>query len=183
SCRGGMRQRVMIAMALVLSPRLVVFDEPTTALDVVVQHDILARVAQLREELGFALVFITHDLGVLLELADRVAVMYAGRVVELAPVEEIYLSPLHPYTEALLHSFPVARGARETLTGIPGSPPDMRSLPCGCAFHPRCAIGDQDCQSSRPELTAIGNSVVACLKRGSASTPSDARQAGSGGQR
>ena len=135
---GGMRQRVIIAMALALSPELVILDEPTTALDVVVQREILQEVEALKHGLGFAVLFITHDLSLLLEFADRIAIMYAGEIVESATADRIADSPLHPYTQGLLQSFPPLTGPRVRLVGIPGSPPDLRDPPSGCRFHPRC---------------------------------------------
>jgi peptide/nickel transport system ATP-binding protein len=135
---GGMRQRVIIAMALALSPELIILDEPTTALDVVVQREILQEVESLKRDLGFAVIFITHDLSLLLEFADRIAIMYAGEIVESAPAAQLAESPLHPYTQGLLQSFPPLTGPRVRLTGIAGSPPDLRDPPSGCRFHPRC---------------------------------------------
>ena len=135
---GGMRQRVIIAMALALEPELVIMDEPTTALDVVVQREILQEVQQLQRELGFAVLFITHDLSLLLEFADRVAIMYAGEIVELAQSSELFANALHPYSVGLLNSFPPLTGPIERLAGIPGSPPDLADPPSGCRFHPRC---------------------------------------------
>ena len=135
---GGMRQRVIIAMALALRPELVILDEPTTALDVVVQREILQQVQDLQRELQFAVLFITHDLSLLLEIADRIAIMYAGEIVETASAEGLAANPLHPYTQGLLHSFPPLSGPRVRLTGIGGSPPDLRDPPAGCRFHPRC---------------------------------------------
>ncbi|WP_436774945.1 ABC transporter ATP-binding protein [Yinghuangia sp. YIM S09857] len=149
---GGMRQRVMIAMALALDPDVLVLDEPTTALDVVVQRDVLAELVRLREEFGFSVLFITHDLSLLLEVADRVAIMYAGRLVESAPAYDIYHDPQHPYTEGLVGSFPPLRGPRRELTGIGGSPPDLRSLPPGCAFSPRCGRALDRCTRDVPLL-------------------------------
>jgi peptide/nickel transport system ATP-binding protein len=135
---GGMRQRVIIAMALALEPELVIMDEPTTALDVVVQREILQEVQQLQRELGFAVLFITHDLSLLLEFADRVAIMYAGEIVELAESPELFANALHPYSVGLLGSFPPLTGPIERLAGISGSPPDLADPPTGCRFHPRC---------------------------------------------
>jgi peptide/nickel transport system ATP-binding protein len=135
---GGMRQRVIIAMALALEPELVIMDEPTTALDVVVQREILQEVQQLQRELGFAVLFITHDLSLLLEFADRVAIMYAGEIVELAESPELFANALHPYSVGLLNSFPPLNGPIVRLAGIPGSPPDLADPPSGCRFHPRC---------------------------------------------
>jgi peptide/nickel transport system ATP-binding protein len=135
---GGMRQRVIIAMALSLNPELIVMDEPTTALDVVVQREILQQIDALKREFGFAVLFITHDLSLLLEFADRVAIMYAGELVETAPAQRLGANPQHPYTQGLLQSFPPLTGPRERLAGIPGSPPDLREPPPGCRFNPRC---------------------------------------------
>ncbi len=151
---GGMRQRAMIAMALALSPRLLVMDEPTTALDVVTQCQILEELSELRERFGFAVLFITHDLSLLLEMADTIAVMYAGSLVEVAPSEAIYDQPAHPYTSGLLSSFPPLSGERRTLVGIPGSPPDLRELPVGCPFAPRCGAATETCKQRRPPLAS-----------------------------
>jgi peptide/nickel transport system ATP-binding protein len=145
---GGMRQRVVIAMALALRPELVIMDEPTTALDVVVQREILQQVRELQSELGFAVLFITHDLSLLLELAHRIAIMYAGEIVEEAPAARLRDEPRHPYTVGLLRSFPPLRGPVERLTGIPGSPPDLAAPPSGCRFHPRCPY----CTTDDPAL-------------------------------
>ena len=135
---GGMRQRVIIAMALALEPELVILDEPTTALDVVVQREILQQVQDLQRKLRFAVLFITHDVSLLLEVAHRIAIMYAGELVETAPAERLAANPQHPYTQGLLQSFPPLGGPLTRLTGIPGSPPDLRDPPSGCRFHPRC---------------------------------------------
>jgi peptide/nickel transport system ATP-binding protein len=135
---GGMRQRVIIAMALALEPELVIMDEPTTALDVVVQREILQEVQQLQRELGFAVLFITHDLSLLLEFADRVANMYAGEIVQLAQSPALFANPLHPYSVGLRSSFPPLSGPIVRLAGIPGTPPDLADPPSGCRFHPRC---------------------------------------------
>jgi peptide/nickel transport system ATP-binding protein len=150
---GGMRQRVMIAMALLLQPQVVIMDEPTTALDVVTQREILQQINELRERLGFAVLFITHDFSLLVELADTIAVMYAGRVVEQAPARDLFRSPHHPYTLGLLRSFPSLHGDIQPLAGIPGSPPDMRNAPPGCAFHPRCPYALPRCHTDLPHLT------------------------------
>jgi peptide/nickel transport system ATP-binding protein len=135
---GGMRQRVIIAMALTLRPELVILDEPTTALDVVVQREILQEIKELQHELGFSVLFITHDVSLLLELADRVAIMYAGELVETAPAATLAANPRHPYTQGLMRSFPPLHGPLTRLTGIPGTPPDLAAPPAGCRFHPRC---------------------------------------------
>jgi peptide/nickel transport system ATP-binding protein len=135
---GGMRQRVIIAIALALKPELIIMDEPTTALDVVVQREILQQVEALKRDFGFAVLFITHDLSLLLEFADRIAIMYAGEIVESAPAERLATNPEHPYTQGLLGSFPPLTGPMTRLAGIPGAPPDLRNPPSGCRFHPRC---------------------------------------------
>jgi peptide/nickel transport system ATP-binding protein len=135
---GGMRQRVIIAMALALEPELIIMDEPTTALDVVVQREVLQQIEALKRDFGFAVLFITHDLSLLLEFADRIAIMYAGEIVEAAPAERLATDPQHPYTQGLLESFPPLTGPMTRLTGIPGSPPDLRDPPSGCRFNPRC---------------------------------------------
>ncbi len=149
---GGMRQRAIIAIALALDPEIVIMDEPTTALDVVVQREILAEIMSLRDRLGFSVIFITHDLSLLLEIADQIAIMYAGRIVESGTRAELHRHARHPYTYGLLHSFPTLHGPRNALTGIPGSPPDLRAVPSGCAFHPRCAFAFDTCQSIVPAL-------------------------------
>jgi peptide/nickel transport system ATP-binding protein len=135
---GGMRQRVIIAMALALRPELLILDEPTTALDVVVQREILQQVQDLQRELGFAVLFITHDVSLLLEIAHRIAIMYAGEIVESAPAARLAADAKHPYTQGLLKSFPPLSGPLLRLTGIPGAPPDLRQPPPGCRFHTRC---------------------------------------------
>jgi peptide/nickel transport system ATP-binding protein len=142
---GGMRQRVMIAMALAADPEVIIMDEPTTALDVVVQRDILQQVVELKERLGFAILFITHDLSLLLELADRIAVMYAGRLMETGVSKDLMRDPAHPYTRGLLNSFPSLHGPRRELAGIPGSPPDLRDPEPGCPFVPRCGFAVPAC--------------------------------------
>ena len=151
---GGMRQRVMIGMAMALRPQVVVMDEPTTALDVVMQRQILSRLVRLRRRFDFAVLFITHDLSLLAEFADRIAIMYGGRIVESATSAQLYRDPLHPYSQGLLGSFPALRGPRRELTGIPGSPPDLRAMPAGCSFHPRCPHAFDPCSARRPELGA-----------------------------
>jgi peptide/nickel transport system ATP-binding protein len=145
---GGMRQRVIIAIALALKPELIIMDEPTTALDVVVQREILQQVEALKRDFGFAVLFITHDLSLLLEFADRIAIMYAGEIVERAPAERLATNPEHPYTQGLLESFPPLTGPMTRLAGIPGAPPDLRNPPSGCRFHPRCP----HCTRDRSEL-------------------------------
>ncbi len=149
---GGMRQRAIIAIALALSPELIIMDEPTTALDVVVQREILREIMELRERLNFSVIFITHDLSLLLEIADKIAIMYAGRIVETATRSELHHQPRHPYSYGLLNSFPTLHGPRRRMTGIPGSPPDLRAIPPGCAFHPRCPLAFEACRTVLPKL-------------------------------
>jgi len=153
---GGMRQRVMIAMSLLCQPDLLIADEPTTALDVTVQAQILELLKELRSEVKTAIVVITHDLGVIAGIADRVAVMYGGRIVEDGPVREIFYSPEHPYTLGLLRSMPrLDRAGRDDLYAIPGQPPNLQRLPSGCAFSPRCDFSFERCLE-RPELLPAG---------------------------
>ncbi|MGH3297983.1 MAG: ABC transporter ATP-binding protein [Trebonia sp.] len=154
---GGMRQRVMIAMALAADPEVIIMDEPTTALDVVVQRDILEQIVEIKERLGFAILFITHDLSLLLELADRIAVMYAGRLMETGAAKDIMRDPAHPYTRGLLNSFPSLRGPRRELAGIPGSPPDLRDPEPGCPFVPRCSFAVPACGAVDMTLEPWGN--------------------------
>jgi peptide/nickel transport system ATP-binding protein len=173
---GGMRQRVMIGMALLLEPQIVIMDEPTTALDVVVQRQILGQLIELRERLGFSVLFITHDLSLLVEFSNRIAIMYGGRIVEEAPAAELYRDSLHPYSEGLLRSFPPLRGPRRELTGIPGSPPDLRAMPSGCSFHPRCPHAFDRCVTTspvlgRPQDRAGSARTVACWLHPAPDTP------------
>jgi len=169
---GGMRQRVMLAMAMAFNPEVVVMDEPTTALDVVVQREVLEEVLHLRDEIGIAVLFITHDLSLLLELADTIAIMYAGRLVETGAAELIYAEPQHPYTEGLLRSFPQLRGPRVPLQGIRGFPPDPRDLPAGCPFWPRCDHAMARCTEAEPPLILAGEPPreVACWLRSGSET-------------
>ncbi len=152
---GGQRQRVMIALALACSPSLVIADEPTTALDVVMQAQVLQLLERLREQLGLALILISHDLGVLAETCDRVAIMYAGRIVESGPVAEVFASPQHPYTKRLLDTLPVIGGARGIAAPIPGAPPHPGELPQGCRFRPRCPYAAPECAAD-PALRELG---------------------------
>ena len=152
---GGMRQRVMIAMALALSPRLLIADEPTTALDVTVQAQIMQLLTRLQSEEGMSLVLITHDLGVVADIADRVVLMYAGRVVETGPLREVYEHSAHPYTTGLMASVPALDGPRDRLIPIQGSPPDLLSLPSGCSFRPRCQSADAVCADVEPDLRQL----------------------------
>lgn len=163
---GGMRQRAIIAIALALAPELIILDEPTTALDVVVQREILTKIIGLRNDFGFSVIFITHDLSLLLEIADKIAIMYAGRIVEKATSRELHSQPRHPYSYGLLNSFPTIHGPRRRMTGIPGFPPDLRAVPSGCAFHPRCPCAIDACTTVLPTLLPstpeTPEQVVAC---------------------
>jgi peptide/nickel transport system ATP-binding protein len=152
---GGMRQRVVIALALALHPELLLLDEPTTALDVIVQREILQQIEELQRELGFAVLFITHDLSLLVEFSDRIAIMYSGSIVEEAESTALFASPAHPYTAGLMTSFPPLTGERTVLSGIPGNPPDLREPPPGCRFHPRCAYARERCQTEVPQLRSF----------------------------
>ena len=159
---GGMRQRVVIAMALLLQPKLIIMDEPTTALDMVVQRAIVDNLKMLRSEQKFSLLFISHDLGLVLEFVDRVLVMYAGKIVESQTSEDIFRRPLHPYTRALLRSLPNPDVEVEEFEGIPGSPPDLRIPPQGCAFADRCPMVVDRCREEDPPPVAHGSSLVRC---------------------
>jgi oligopeptide transport system ATP-binding protein len=160
---GGMRQRILIAMAIALEPELLIADEPTTALDVTVQAQILELLGQLRERLDMGVLLITHDLGVVTEVADRLAVMYAGRIVEQGNADSVLDHPAHPYTEALLHSVPRLEQRGGDLLTIPGAPPNPSQVPAGCPFHPRCHRVIDRCSTIRPELLPIdAGRVVAC---------------------
>ena len=152
---GGMRQRIMIAMAIALEPALLIADEPTTALDVTVQAQVMGLLRELQEETGMGLLLITHDLGVVADVADRICVLYAGRVMEDAPVQEIYASPAHPYTVGLIESIPRLDRKGQKLYAIGGLPPNLMNLPGGCPFHPRCARAEDICRVERPELVGF----------------------------
>jgi peptide/nickel transport system ATP-binding protein len=160
---GGQKQRVMIAMALLLKPKLLIADEPTTALDVIVQAQILNLLKELQAKYGTSMILISHDLSIIAELADKVAIMYAGKIVEFAPSLELYKSPLHPYTQKLLKSIPRLREKVDRLEFIPGVPPDLRNPPSGCRFHPRCPYVMDICKKVEPQLVEVKpNHYVAC---------------------
>jgi peptide/nickel transport system ATP-binding protein len=158
---GGMRQRVVIAMALALQPELIVMDEPTTALDVVVQRDILQQIESLQKQLNFAVLFITHDLSLLVEFSSRIAIMYAGKLMEFAKARDLFVDPQHPYTVGLMESFPSLVGQRRLLRGIPGSPPDLAAPPKGCRFNPRCPRVIDVCHEIEPRLIEVAPSHLA----------------------
>lgn len=161
---GGMRQRAVIAIALALNPELIVMDEPTTALDVVVQKQIIEEIQELQKKFGFSILFITHDLSLLVEISDRIGIMYAGKMVETAPSKRLFTDPQHPYTQRLMNSFPTVFGPRRELSGIPGAPPDLISPPSGCRFHPRCDVALAGrCQEVVPILQKVDDRhMVAC---------------------
>ncbi|OLZ67220.1 methionine ABC transporter ATP-binding protein [Streptomyces sp. IMTB 2501] len=154
---GGMRQRIMIAMALALEPALVIADEPTTALDVTVQAQVMDLLAELQREYHMGLILITHDLGVVADVADRIAVMYAGKIVESAPVRDIYKAPAHPYTRGLLDSIPRLDQKGQELYAIKGLPPNLMDIPPGCSFHPRCPMAQDVCRTDEPPLYEVSD--------------------------
>lgn len=164
---GGMQQRILIAMALALEPKIVIADEPTTALDVITQRQILSLLAMLRVKLGCSLILISHDVALASSVADRIIVMYAGKIVESAPTDLIIREPLHPYTRGLIEANPPLTGPRVRLVGIPGVPPDMSNPPMGCRFHPRCPSATGECKINGPSLVEVGKGhYVACLEFG-----------------
>ncbi|MGE5581307.1 MAG: ABC transporter ATP-binding protein [Bacillota bacterium] len=160
---GGMRQRVMIAMALSCNPKLLIADEPTTALDVTIQAQILDLMKKIQADFGSSIMLITHDLGVIAEIADRVAVMYAGKVVEYTAVKTLFKYPSHPYTLGLINSIPKLTGEKKRLEAIPGTVPDLSQIPAGCSFHPRCKFATKICKESEPKVEAIADGhLVRC---------------------
>jgi peptide/nickel transport system ATP-binding protein len=168
---GGMRQRAMIAMALLFTPDLVIMDEPTSALDVVAQRSLMVQIKELQQQLGFAVVFVTHDMSLVSHFSDQLLVMYAGQVVEAGPTRTVFDTPAHPYSRGLLDAFPSIRGPRVELTGIPGNPPDLAAPPSGCRFHPRCPVVTPDCPNRQPELYPVGRVQARCLLHEPGRTP------------
>ncbi|MEZ0064676.1 peptide/nickel transport system ATP-binding protein [Streptacidiphilus sp. MAP12-20] len=160
---GGMRQRAMIAMALLFTPDLVIMDEPTSALDVVAQRSLMVQIKELQQLLGFAVVFVTHDMSLVSHFSDRLLVMYAGQVVEAGPTRQVFDAPAHPYSRGLLDAFPSIHGPRVPLTGIPGSPPDLAEPPPGCRFAPRCPVVEEACHRVAPALYPVGGVLSRCL--------------------
>jgi peptide/nickel transport system ATP-binding protein len=154
---GGMRQRALIAMALACNPKLLIADEPGTALDVIVQAQVLRLMRALKDKLGLSMVMISHDLSIVAEVCERIAIMYAGRIVEYGDVESIFKEPLHPYTQGLMGAFPSIRGERKKLVSIPGQPPDLLDPPKGCRFNPRCPYAMEICKEQVPELKRVGS--------------------------
>jgi len=158
---GGMRQRAMIAMALLFTPDLVIMDEPTSALDVVAQRSLMMQIKELQRQLGFAVLFVTHDMSLVSHFSDRLVVMYAAKAVEIGRTRQVFEAPGHPYTQGLMDAFPSLRGERVTLTGIPGSPPNLLDPPTGCRFAPRCPKRFEMCDIP-PRLYETGASLAAC---------------------
>ena len=171
---GGMRQRAMIAMALLFTPDLVIMDEPTSALDVVAQRSLMVQIKELQRELGFAVIFVTHDMSLVSHFSDHLVVMYAGQVVEVGPTRTVFDHPEHPYSRGLLDAFPSITGPRVHLTGIPGSPPDLAHPPAGCRFNPRCPLVFADCLVVEPALYTVGESHARCLLHATAHAPTPA---------
>ena len=165
---GGMRQRAMIAMALLFTPDLIVMDEPTSALDVVAQRSLMVQIKELQRQLGFAVIFVTHDMSLVSHFSDRLMVMYAGQVVELGATRAVFDAPAHPYSKGLLEAFPSIRGEKKRLTGIPGSPPNLGNPPSGCRFHPRCPVAMERCAQEEPLMYEVGQAHARCLLHESA---------------
>ena len=161
---GGMRQRVLLALALLLNPPILILDEPTTALDILTQRTIISVLQDLRREIEFSMVFISHDLSIAAEMADRVLTMYAGALVEVGPVDDMFYRPLHPYTYGLVHAVPTVTAEQRELFSIPGSPPDLIDLPSGCKFHMRCPYASERCRLEEPQLIQYGaDHAAACF--------------------
>jgi peptide/nickel transport system ATP-binding protein len=183
---GGMRQRAMIAMALLFTPDLVIMDEPTSALDVVAQRSLMVQIKELQRELGFAIVFVTHDMSLVSHFSDRLMVMYAGQVAEIGGTREIFGNPLHPYSQGLLDAFPGIRGPKVPLKGIPGAPPDLSVIQNGCRFQPRCPRKLPECATTAPELVPRDSTWVRCLLYTGAheeAQPTTASRPGTGAQK
>jgi len=160
---GGMRQRAMIAMALLLSPKLIIMDEPTSALDVVAQRSLMSQIQSLRKQLGFSVIFVTHDMNVVSHFSDRLAVMYAGQIVELGKTDEVFNRPRHPYSVGLMDAFPALIGENKELTGIPGNPPSLVNKSAGCQFAPRCNKVQEICKESIPPLNELDGHLSRCF--------------------
>ncbi len=168
---GGMRQRSMIAMAMLFTPDLVIMDEPTSALDVVAQRSLMIQIKELQQQLGFAIIFVTHDMSLVSHFSDRLMVMYAGQVAEFGSTREVFDNPRHPYSSGLLEAFPSIRGPKVPLTGIPGSPPDLAKPPAGCRFAPRCPVVMDSCHTTAVELYHVEDVLVRCLRQGNEAMP------------
>ena len=175
---GGMRQRAVIAMALSCEPDVIIADEPTTALDVIVQDRILRELKLVQQELRMGMIYISHDIGVVAEVTDRIGVMYAGRLVELGDTTDVFRSPMHPYTAALMSSFPSVHGEKIPLSNLAGEPPNLIDPPTGCPFHPRCPHADEICRTEFPAQESRGDHWAACWHPLDAATPDDGRRDG-----
>src|SRR3954454_8544618 len=160
---GGMRQRAMIAMALLFTPDLIIMDEPTSALDVVAQRSLMMQIKELQRQLGFAVIFVTHDMSLVSHFSDKLMVMYAGQTIEFGDTRKVFDQPAHPYTQGLMDAFPSIRGPKVPLTGIPGAPPNLASPPPGCRFQPRCPKAFDDCPKIEPDLYQVGAVQSRCL--------------------
>jgi peptide/nickel transport system ATP-binding protein len=168
---GGMRQRSMIAMALLFTPDLVIMDEPTSALDVVAQRSLMIQIKELQQQLGFAIIFVTHDMSLVSHFSDRLMVMYAGQIAEVGPTRRVFDNPRHPYSAGLLDAFPSIRGPKVPLTGIPGSPPDLARPSLGCRFAPRCPQVQDRCLADAVPLFSVDDVLVRCLRQGNGVAP------------
>jgi peptide/nickel transport system ATP-binding protein len=173
-----MRQRAMIAMALLFTPELILMDEPTSALDVVGQRSLMVQIKELQEQLGFAVIFVTHDMSLVRHFSDRLLVMYAAQVAELGRTRQLFGKPLHPYTQGLLEAYPSIHGAKEQLLGIPGSPPDLLHPPAGCRFAPRCPHAWDRCHGQQPRLLEVEGELVRCFLREQAAEAVPAQREG-----
>lgn len=163
---GGMKQRILLALSLLFSPRILILDEPTSALDILTQRNIINLLKKIKQELQIAVIFVSHDLSLAAELADRIATVYAGRMVEIGTVNDIFYHPLHPYTKGLISATPTVTGSDRNMVSIKGSPPNLIDLPAGCAFAPRCPEADEKCRSQEPELVKVGEQhQIACFKQ------------------
>ena len=177
---GGMRQRSMIAMAMLFTPELVIMDEPTSALDVVAQRSLMVQIKELQERYGFAVIFVTHDMSLISHFSDRLMVMYAGQVSELGATKTVFDTPRHPYTQGLLEAFPSIHGPRVPLKGIPGNPPNLAVIPNGCRFHPRCPQAFDRCREEVPGLIDVNGTLVRCLLHDAGAARNSAAQPAGG---
>jgi peptide/nickel transport system ATP-binding protein len=173
---GGMRQRAMIAMALLFTPELIIMDEPTSALDVVAQRSLMLQVKELQRRLGFAVLFVTHDMSLVSHFSDRLMVMYAGQEVEFGATRTVFDTPAHPYSKGLLEAFPSIRGPKVPLVGIPGSPPALSAIPPGCRYEPRCPLAYADCKTVKPELYDVDGVQARCLLYSPHNRPKESEQ-------
>jgi peptide/nickel transport system ATP-binding protein len=179
---GGMRQRAMIAMALLFTPELIIMDEPTSALDVVAQRSLMLQIKELQQRLGFAVLFVTHDMSLVSHFSDRLMVMYAGREVEFGATRTVFDTPAHPYSKGLLEAFPSIRGPKVPLVGIPGSPPALSAIPPGCRYEPRCPLAYEDCKTHEPALYEVNDVLARCLLYSPDHRPKELAEPGSAGK-